>query len=112
MNKQIKKNKVESTKQPTEAQPLCQVETDVRPRKTYKRLLVFTIERTNYPGECLIYEIPHALREYADAVEHDEIRGDIHKFYSSNHCVIKVIHGSYDLSQDEIRDESNDNDDQ
>jgi len=30
MNKQNKRNKVESTKQPIKAQSLCQVETDVR----------------------------------------------------------------------------------
>jgi len=30
MNKQIKRNKVESTKQSKKGQPLCQVETDVR----------------------------------------------------------------------------------
>ncbi len=96
-----------------------QVEQDVRSkyeptRKTYKRLIVFTVERTNYPGESLIHELPHALREYADACEREELKhqGDVRKFYSSNRCIVKAIYGSHDFYPNEIPDESGGNDDQ
>ena len=115
MNKQNKRNKIESTKQPKKGQSLCQVETDVRPKpnKTYKRLLNIIIERTQQVSEVFVWEIPHALRELADAIEKEEIcKSDIGKFYSSNRCVIKIIHGSHDLYPDEIRDEQDCNNNQ
>lgn len=40
-----------------------------KPDRTYKRLLNIIIERTQHISEVFVWEIPHALREFVDAIE-------------------------------------------
>ena len=64
------------------------------------RLLNIMIEKVHTSEDSFGKEIITALREYADALERNtgmeikSINGEVQCFYSSNHCAVKVIHGS------------------